>query len=177
MSWNSWKTYSFDEISSTNCLKQISSNHLYLILQNHFQLDNSYAFPKTIFNGSQRSRKFEYLYSNFVYSKTLETVCVTPRCCLYLYFEPLMVYSLIHTRKSYIYKFYLNLYLNVVNLYLNIYPFICMYLFMSYVETNREILCILIILEWMFKAGALLFIYLTPPFKIYPTTMYCYSDI
>ena len=38
------KIYVFGEISCTNCLKPISFNQNHLILQNHFQLDNSYAF-------------------------------------------------------------------------------------------------------------------------------------
>ena len=33
-------------------------------------------------------------------SKALETGCVTTRCSLYLSFEPLIVYLLIHTRKN-----------------------------------------------------------------------------
>ena len=35
-------------MSSTNCLKKLSSNQKYLILQSHFQLDNSYSFLKAI---------------------------------------------------------------------------------------------------------------------------------
>ena len=62
------KIHVFDEISSINCLKQLSSNQKYLILQNHFQLNNSYALPKAIPHECQRSLKFEYLDSSFVYS-------------------------------------------------------------------------------------------------------------
>ena len=42
------KSYGFGEIPSNNCLKQISSNQNFLILQNHFQLDTSNAFSKGI---------------------------------------------------------------------------------------------------------------------------------
>ena len=38
------------------------------MLQNHFQLSNSYALPKAIPHECQRSLKFEYLDSGFVYS-------------------------------------------------------------------------------------------------------------
>ena len=68
------KVYGVGEVSSTNCLKQISSNQKYLILLNHFQLDNSYAFPKAIFHESQKSCKFDYLYISFVYSTSNDAV-------------------------------------------------------------------------------------------------------
>ena len=45
----------------------MSSNEKYLILQNQFQLDKSYAFPKAILHERQRSCKFEYFDSRFVY--------------------------------------------------------------------------------------------------------------
>ena len=38
----------FGEVSSTNCLKKISSKQKCLILQNRFWIDNTYAFPKAI---------------------------------------------------------------------------------------------------------------------------------
>ena len=42
------KVYGFGRISSTNCLKQITFDQKYLILQNHFQFGNSFAnFRKT----------------------------------------------------------------------------------------------------------------------------------
>ena len=59
------KIYGCGKISSTNCLKQIFSNQKYLILQQHFKLDNSNAFSKAILQKHQKSCKFEYLYSMF----------------------------------------------------------------------------------------------------------------
>ena len=49
------KNYGFGKISSSNCLKQTPSGQKYLILQDHFQLDNSYAFSKAILYECQRS--------------------------------------------------------------------------------------------------------------------------
>ena len=82
--------------------------------------------------------------------KALETNCVTPRCCLYLNFEPLIVYIYIHL--YYMYYMYV-------------------YIFMWHVDSDKGILCI--ILEWMFLVGAPWSIYLTPPFKIRPVAMCC----
>ena len=64
-------------------MKKISSNQKFFIFQNHFQLDNSYDFTKTIFHECQRSRKFEYLHSIFAYSMSDNAVyCVD--CALFL---------------------------------------------------------------------------------------------
>ena len=62
------KKLDFWEISSTNCLKQISSNQKYSTFQNHLLLDNSCVFPEPILPERQRSCKFECLFSSFVYS-------------------------------------------------------------------------------------------------------------
>ena len=45
-----------------------------LIIQNNFQLNNSYAFPKAILHECQRSCKLVYLYSSFVYSMSDDAV-------------------------------------------------------------------------------------------------------
>ena len=72
-------------MSSTSCLKQIFSYQKCFILQNHFQLDNSYAFPEAILHERQRSCKFEYPDSSFVIA------CLTTHCivltvqCFYLW--------------------------------------------------------------------------------------------
>ena len=64
--------------------KLLSTNQKYLISQNHFQLDNSYALPKAIPHECQRSCKFDYLYSSFVYSMPDDTVyCIG--CAMFLY--------------------------------------------------------------------------------------------
>ena len=76
------KTYGF-VLPTTNRLKQISFNQKYLILQNHFQLNNSYAFPKVILHECQRSGKYVYLYSSFVYSMSDDVVhCID--CAIFL---------------------------------------------------------------------------------------------
>ena len=75
--------YRFGEVSSNNCLKQIPSNQKYLILQNRFPLDNSYAFPKAILHECQRSCKLQYLYSSFVYDMSDDQVhCID--CAMFL---------------------------------------------------------------------------------------------
>ena len=73
----------FGEVSSTNCLKKISSKQKYLILQNRFWIDNAYAFPKAILHEGQRSCKFEYLYSSFVYSMSDDAMHCTD-CAMFL---------------------------------------------------------------------------------------------
>ena len=45
---------------SANCLKEISKQK-YLMLRNHIQLGNSYAFPKAILHEYRRLCKFKYL--------------------------------------------------------------------------------------------------------------------
>ena len=55
----------------------------YLTLQNHFQVDNSYAFLKAIFHECQRSCKFESLYSSFVYNMSGDAAyCIV--CAIFL---------------------------------------------------------------------------------------------
>ena len=55
---NFLKSYGFGDVSSTSCLRQISSNQKYLILQNQFQVGNSHSFPKVILHECQRLCKF-----------------------------------------------------------------------------------------------------------------------
>ena len=71
------KSYGFGKVSSPNCLKQISINQEYLVSQNHFQLDNSYAFPKAILHEYQRLCKFKYRCSSFVYRMSDDAVHYT----------------------------------------------------------------------------------------------------
>ena len=52
----------------------MSSNQKHLILQNHFELDDSYIFFKAIFCECQMSCKFEYFYTIFVYSMSDDAV-------------------------------------------------------------------------------------------------------
>ena len=62
------KIYGFGEISSMICLKVISSKEKYWILQNRFQFESFSSFPKAILHDYQRSCKYQYLNSSFVYS-------------------------------------------------------------------------------------------------------------
>ena len=43
--------------------------------------------------------------------KALETNCVTPRCCLYLNFEPLIVYIYIYIHLYYMYCMYVYIFM------------------------------------------------------------------
>ena len=45
-----------------------------LILQNHFQLENSYTLPIAILHECQRSCKSLHVYKNFVYSMSDDAV-------------------------------------------------------------------------------------------------------
>ena len=58
-----------------NLSKHLSSNQKCLLLQNHFQLGNSYAFSEAILHENQTSCKFIYLYNSFVYSMSNHPVC------------------------------------------------------------------------------------------------------
>ena len=72
------KIHGFGEVSSTNCLRQIYSNQKYLMLQNHFQLDNSCAFPKLSF---MRAKDGLNHYNSFVYSiQMTECIVLTVQC-------------------------------------------------------------------------------------------------
>ena len=62
------KIYGFGEILSMICLKVISSKEKYWILQNRFQFESFSSFPKAILHDYQRSCKYQYLNSSFVYS-------------------------------------------------------------------------------------------------------------
>ena len=74
---------------TTNCLKLISSNQKYLIVQNIFQL-SSYAFLKAILYECQRLCKFEYLYISFVFSMSGNTVyCID--CAIFICGETILL--------------------------------------------------------------------------------------
>ena len=74
--------------SGKHCIKNAAKwqkiyNQKYLILQNRFEVDNSYAFPKGIVHEGQRSCKFDYLYSSFVHSISNHAVYCTG-CVMFL---------------------------------------------------------------------------------------------
>ena len=71
------KIYGFGGLSSTICLKQLSSNHKYLILQNYFQLDDSYAFPKAILHEFMSAKDCLNL---IIFTVALFIVCQTTQC-------------------------------------------------------------------------------------------------
>ena len=64
------KSYCFGKMSSTHCLKQISSNQKYFVLQNYFLLGNSNSFPKSILHRVN----LNIFFSNFVYSMSDDKV-------------------------------------------------------------------------------------------------------
>ena len=101
-------------------LKQISSYQKYLILQNHFQTYNFYAFPKAILYEPQISCNFEYLYSSFVCSMSGK-----PVYCNYYMYICVYVYVL------YVYV-YLYLYILCICLYISIYIYINKYIYIIY---------------------------------------------
>ena len=53
---------------------EIASNQKHLILQIRFHLDSSFAFAKAILYECHRSRKFENLYSSFLYIMSKDAV-------------------------------------------------------------------------------------------------------
>ena len=57
-----------------------------MILKKSFQVDSSYAFPKPILDECQKSCKFEYLYSSFVYSLSDHSVHCIDNCAMFLSF-------------------------------------------------------------------------------------------
>ena len=80
------KIYGLREISSTNCLKQISSNQEIFDITKYFQFDNSYVFAKVILHECQRSCKIEYFGSSFVHSISEDAVyCID--CAMFLSVE------------------------------------------------------------------------------------------
>ena len=83
MSRNGWKSMnqiSNGEIFDTDngdiwqLFETNTSNQKYLQLRDHFQLDDSYAFPEAILYECQRLCKFDYLYSSFVYGASNDKV-------------------------------------------------------------------------------------------------------
>ena len=80
-------------------LKQISSYQKYLILQNHFQTYNFYAFPKAILYEPQISCNFEYLYSSFVCSMSGKPVY----CNYYMHIVYMCMYCMFMCICIYIY--------------------------------------------------------------------------
>ena len=51
-----------------------------MILQNRFQLDNSYAFPKAILHEGQRSCKFIFTLALFIVSQAMQCIVLAVQC-------------------------------------------------------------------------------------------------
>ena len=83
-------------------------------------------------------------------TQTLNTCCVTPKSCLYLYFEPLLF---IHTKAIYNYNYS---YFVCVDVYTYIYIYIYIYI---YTYIYIYIYSIHDTLEWMFYVGVPLSIF------------------
>ena len=88
-----------------------------LILQNHFQLDNPYAFPKGILYDSQRSCRFVYFYSSFVYCLSDDAVHCIESAIFYIRrsIHPLLLLSI--RDKKIAMTFHENQRLNIGNQY------------------------------------------------------------
>ena len=123
------KIYCFSEILSTNCLRIISFKQKYLTLQNNFQLDNFYAFPKAILHQCQRSCKLVYLclYSSFVYSMSHGAMyCIDCAIFFNYYVYPYVyLYMCIYL---YVYIPYIHIYVYIYK-YIYIYTYMCIYVY------------------------------------------------
>jgi hypothetical protein len=71
------------ESSLTKTLKNMTAEHKYTVLTNHYQPPENFQFPKSQLHGCRRSCSKTYLDSNFVYSKSKDSVyCIT--CALFV---------------------------------------------------------------------------------------------
>ena len=70
------------KILSTNSMKQISANQKFWYCKIIFSSTTPMLFSKGIFYEGQRSRKFVYLYSKFVYSISDEATYYTESAML-----------------------------------------------------------------------------------------------
>ena len=75
------KVYGVGEMSSTNCLKQISSNQKYLILQNHFQPTTPTLSLKLFFmRAKNRANSIIFTLALFIVRPTTQCILLAVQC-------------------------------------------------------------------------------------------------